>query len=65
VLKGTLFTYLFLVYKVGFIREKGKITAREAQQSLQAGSSGTYFNFKYSEIIHIIFQLYELVEVNL
>jgi hypothetical protein len=28
-----------LVYKVGFIREKGKATAREAQWSLEAGSS--------------------------
>jgi hypothetical protein len=27
------------VYKVGFIREKGKATAREAQRSLEAGSS--------------------------
>jgi hypothetical protein len=27
------------VYKVGFIREKGKATAREAQQSLEIGSS--------------------------
>jgi hypothetical protein len=26
------------VYKVGFIREKGKATAREVQQSLEAGS---------------------------
>jgi hypothetical protein len=25
------------VYKVGFIREKGKATARELQQSLEAG----------------------------
>jgi hypothetical protein len=25
------------VYKVGFIREKGKATAREAQRSLEAG----------------------------
>jgi hypothetical protein len=37
-----------LVYKVGFIREKGKITGRQAQQSLQAGSSGTYFNFNFN-----------------
>jgi hypothetical protein len=28
-----------LVYKVGFIREKGKATAREAQKSLEAGGS--------------------------
>jgi hypothetical protein len=28
-----------LVYKVGFIREKGKATAREVQQSLEASSS--------------------------
>jgi hypothetical protein len=28
-----------LVYKVGFIREKGKATAREVQQSPEAGSS--------------------------
>jgi hypothetical protein len=27
------------VYKVGFIREKGKTTAREVQWSLEAGSS--------------------------
>jgi hypothetical protein len=27
-----------LVYKVGFIREKGKATVRELQQSLEAGS---------------------------
>jgi hypothetical protein len=27
------------VYKVGFIREKGKATAREAQWSPEAGSS--------------------------
>jgi hypothetical protein len=27
------------VYKVGFIREKGKATAREAQQSPEAGNS--------------------------
>jgi hypothetical protein len=27
------------VYKVGFIREKGKATAREVQQSLETGSS--------------------------
>jgi hypothetical protein len=27
------------VYKVGFIREKGKATAREAQQSLEASNS--------------------------
>jgi hypothetical protein len=27
------------VYKVGFIREKGKATAREVQRSLEAGSS--------------------------
>jgi hypothetical protein len=26
------------VYKVGFIREKGKATAREAQQSLEASN---------------------------
>jgi hypothetical protein len=28
-----------LVYKVGFIREKGKATAREAQRSPEAGRS--------------------------
>jgi hypothetical protein len=28
-----------LVYKVGFIREKGKATARELQQSPEAGNS--------------------------
>jgi hypothetical protein len=28
-----------LVYKVGFIREKGKATARELQHSLEAGGS--------------------------
>jgi hypothetical protein len=28
-----------LVYKVGFIREKGKAIAREAQWSLEAGGS--------------------------
>jgi hypothetical protein len=27
------------VYKVGFIREKGKATAREEQRSLEAGGS--------------------------
>jgi hypothetical protein len=27
------------VYKVGFIREKGKAIARELQRSLEAGSS--------------------------
>jgi hypothetical protein len=27
-----------LVYKVGFIREKGKATAREVQRSPEAGS---------------------------
>jgi hypothetical protein len=27
-----------LIYKVGFIREKGKATARELQQSPEAGS---------------------------
>jgi hypothetical protein len=26
------------VYKVGFIRETGKVTAREVQRSLEAGS---------------------------
>jgi hypothetical protein len=28
-----------LVYKVGFITEKGKATAREAQRSLEASNS--------------------------
>jgi hypothetical protein len=28
-----------LAYKIGFIREKGKATAREAQQSPETGSS--------------------------
>jgi hypothetical protein len=27
------------VYKIGFIREKGKATAREVQQSPEAGNS--------------------------
>jgi hypothetical protein len=33
----------FFVYEVGFIREKGKATAREMQQSPEAGSSYLYF----------------------
>jgi hypothetical protein len=28
-----------LVYKIGFIREKGKVTAREVQQSPEVGNS--------------------------
>jgi hypothetical protein len=31
--------FLLLLYEVGLIREKGKATAREAQQSPEAGSS--------------------------
>jgi hypothetical protein len=33
------FFYFLFFYKVGFIREKGKATAREAQRSPEAGRS--------------------------
>jgi hypothetical protein len=33
-------TPFFFFFNVGFIREIGKATAREVQQSLEAGSSG-------------------------